>query len=197
MSAAPTPELWSQTEQALLRAERLLAHGLEGIRQEQALRRQDRDRIAFELEQILPQLEGLSAALVEVIEAMSLARQDNQLQRWQGQLQQQLDPLDEGLRLLREQLTTLDQPLEHEQVDAGGDRASIQRERQKQQHLLQLLAHRQKQVMALQVERSALQAQLFAAEQRVAAAAVEEMGEAEITGSADVVDQPITPSIFN
>ena len=189
--SAPTPELWSHTEQALLRAERLLAHGLEGIRREQELRRRDRDRVAFELEQILPQLEGLSAALVDVIEAMAQARQDNQLQRWQGQLQQQLDPLDEGLRLLREQLAVLDQPLEHEQAVAAGDRAAVQRERQKQQQLLQLLAHRQKQVMALQVERSALQAQLFSSEQRLAAAA------GEVSGVVNGSDQPITPSIFN
>lgn len=191
MSAAPTPELWQHTEQALLRAERLLAHGLEGIRRQQQLRRSDRDRIAFELEQLMPPLEGLSAALVEVIEAMAQARQDNQLQRWQGQLQQQLDPLDEGLRLLHEQLVLLDQPLAHEQPEA-----SSRRERQKQQQLVQLLAHRQKQVMALQAERTALRAQLFAAEQRLASlAATQEADDPE--ASPENSDQMITPSIFS
>jgi len=191
MSAAPTPELWPHTEQALLRAERLLAHGLEGIRREHMLRRSDRDRIAFELEQLLPSLEGLSAALVEVIEAMAQARQDNQLQRWQGQLQQQLDPLDEGLRLLREQLVLLDQPLAHEQPDA-----SSRRERQKHQQLVQLLAHRQKQVIALQAERSALRAQLFAAEQRLASfAATQEADDPDASPVSS--DQTITPSIFS
>jgi small-conductance mechanosensitive channel len=191
MSTAPSSEPWPQTEQALLRAERLLAHGLEGIRREQQLRRSDHDRIAFELEQLLPPLEGLSAALVEVIEAMAQARQDNQLQRWQGQLQQQLDPLDEGLRLLREQLVLLDQPLAHEQPEA-----SSRRERQKQQQLVQLLAHRQKQVMALQAERSALRVQLFECEQRlVALAAGHEVGDLE--ASAGFPDQTSTPSIFS
>jgi hypothetical protein len=191
MSAAPTPELWPHTEQALLRAERLLAHGLEGIRRQQQLRRSDRDRIAFELEQLLPPLEGLSAALVEVIEAMAQARQDNQLQRWQGQLQQQLDPLDEGLRLLRQQLVLLDQPLAHEQPDA-----SSRRERQKPQQLMQLLAHRQKQVIALQAERSALRAQLFAAEQQLASLAAGEVADDSEVPPVNS-DQTITPSIFS
>jgi hypothetical protein len=196
MSAAPTPELWQHTEQALLRAERLLAHGLEGIRREQQLRRSDRDRIAFELEQLIPPLEGLSAALVEVIEAMTQARQDNQLLRWQGQLQQQLDPLDEGLRLLREQLVLLDQPLAHDQSDALRDDVSCRRERQKQQQLVQLLAHRQRQVMALQAERSALRAQLFAADQRLASlAAGQEADDPDVTAGSP--DQTITPSIFS
>lgn len=187
MSVAPNAELWSATEQALLRAERLLAHGVEAVRQQQRLRRQDRDQIAFELEQLLQPLEGLSAALVAVIEEMAQHRQDNRLQRWQGQLQQQLDPLDEELLRLREQLALLDQPLGHEQP-AGG--AAGQRQRQKQQQLVDLLAHRQKQVMALQLERSALQLQLFEAEQRLAAFQ-------STDPSAEAGGQPSTPSIFS
>jgi hypothetical protein len=187
MTAAPNAELWTATEQQLLRAERLLAHGVDAVRQQQLLRRQDRDQIAFELQQLLLPLEGLSAALVAVIEEMAQHRQDNRLQRWQGRLQQQLDPLDEELQRLREQVVLLDQPLEHEQSQAS---AAAQRERRKQQQLVELLGHRQKQVMALQLERRALQLQLFEAEQQLAA-----LRGADQTPATD--DQPSTPSIFS
>jgi hypothetical protein len=187
MSVAPNAELWPATEQALLRAERLLAHGVDAVRQQQRLRRLDRNQIAFELEQLLQPLEGLSVALVAVLEEMAQHRQDNRLQRWQGQLQQQLEPLDEELLRLREQLVLLDQPLPQEQPADG---AAGQRQRQKQQQLVSLLAHRQKQVMALQLERSALQLQLFEAEQRLAAFG-------ELDQPAEAGDQPSTPSIFS
>ena len=187
MSVAPNAELWSATEKALLRAERLLAHGVEAVLDQQRLRRQDRNQIAFELEQLLQPLEGLSAALVAVIEEMAQHRQDNRLMRWQGQLQQQLDPLDEELLRLREQLAILDQPLQHEQLADG---PAAKRQRHKQQQMVDLLAHRQKQVMALQLERSALQLQLFEAEQRLAALG----GAAQ---AAEAGDQPSTPSIFS
>ena len=187
MTAAPNADLWAATEQQLLRAERLLAHGVDAVRQQQQLRRHDRDHIAFELDQLLQPLEGLSAALVAVIEEMAQHRQDNRLQRWQGQLQQQLDPLDEELQRLREQLVLLDQPLAHEQPQGG---AAAQRERRKQQQLVELLGHRQKQVMALQLERRSLQMQLFEAEQQLAASTGLEQ-----TSATD--DQPSTPSIFS
>jgi hypothetical protein len=187
MTVSPSYEVWSATERALLRAERLLAHSLDGIRQQQLLRRQDRDQIAFELEQLLQPLEGLSGALVAVIEEMAQHRQDNRLQRWQGQLQQQLDPLDQEVLRLREQLVLLDQPLSHEQPCDG---SAAQRQRHKQQQLVELLAHRQKQVMALQLERSALQLQLFEAEQHLVS-----LGDVEPAALAS--DQPSTPSIFS
>ena len=150
-------DLWQQTSPQLLRAERLLAHCLEALQEARRQRRRDRDRVALELELLLPTVEALTTCLSGVIEELAQDRQDNRLQRWQGQLQQLLTPLDSGTRLLRELLVQLDQPLADE---IGADPGATRAQRQQQQ-LQQLLALRQKQVLQLQAEVSALQAQLF------------------------------------
>lgn len=175
-------DLWPQTAEQLLRAERLLEHSLAGLAQAERQRRADRDRVALELEQLLLPLEQFSQAVVMVIEEMARERQDNRLLRWQGQLQQQLTPLDEGVRSLRELVALLDQPLE-----SGRPDAQEQRERHNRQQLQQLLLQRQKQVVQLQAELNALQRQLFAAQAPAAA-------ESPLP---DGSDQSTMPSIFS
>lgn len=159
MSSSSSP-LWQHTADQLLRAERLLQHSLNGLEQESAHRRQERDRIALELEQMLTPLDALSDGLTRLIDDMARDRQDNRLQRWQGQLQQLLSPLDQGMQLLRELVVQLDHPL---QPAVNGDpqpgRASP--DAQQHQQLALLLALRQKQVLQLQSEVQTLQEQLF------------------------------------
>jgi hypothetical protein len=192
----PSSPHWQRTSAAIVRAERLLAHAVEAIEQERRQRRRDRDALGFELEQMLLTLDSLAAGLVAVIEAMARDRQDNRLQRWQGQLQELLDPLDSALQLCRDELTRLDNPLEHsmETRGPGADGSSTpQRQQQKNQQLTQLLSLRQQQVLELQAECSELQRQLFTQEallHRGPKALSTSQGDGEVT-------QPSTPSIFN
>ena len=154
-------QLWPAHQQALTRAEHLLAHCLQGLRHQHRQRRVDRDRLALDVELLLHPLEQLSSGLVEVIEAMAAHRQDNRLQRWQGQLQRLLDPLDSGMQGLRELLTVLDEPLVTLKADDPAFAAAEARTDQQRQQLLQLLAQRQKQVLEFQAEVTTLQKQLF------------------------------------
>lgn len=201
----PLSPHWQRTSAAIARAERLLTHAVEAVEQERRQRRHDRDALAFELEQLLLPLDSLAAGLVAVIEGMARDRQDNRLQRWQGQLQQLLDPLDSALQQCRDELTCLDQPLQVAPGTPGpGTDGSLttpkqqqgqqqQRTQQQSQQLAQLLALRQQQVLELQAECRELQRQLFAQEallhggpQGLSAS----LGDGEIP-------QPSTPSIFN
>ncbi len=150
-----TSPLWHQTAEQLLRAERLLQHSVNSLDQAAVGRRRERDRIALELEQLLNPLAALSQGLTRLIEEMAGGRQDNRLQRWQGQLQQLLSPLDLGMQMLEELVIQLDQPPDQPSDDP--------RDHQKRQQLQQLLALRQKQVTQMQAEVRSLQQQLFAA----------------------------------
>ena len=154
-----TSPLWHQTAEQLLRAERLLQHSVNSLDQAAVGRRRERDRIALELEQLLNPLADLSQGLTRLIEEMAGGRQDNRLQRWQGQLQQLLSPLDLGREMLEELVIQLDQPLDHLPDQPSRD----SRDHQKRQQLQQLVALRQKQVMQMQAEVRSLQQQLFAA----------------------------------
>ena len=154
-----TSPLWHQTAEQLLRAERLLQHSVNSLDQAALGRRRERDRIALELEQLLNPLADLSQGLTRLIEEMAGGRQDNRLQRWQGQLQQLLSPLDLGRQMLEELVIQLDQPLDHLPDQPSRD----SRDHQKRQQLQQLVALRQKQVMQMQAEVRSLQQQLFAA----------------------------------
>jgi hypothetical protein len=186
--STPDHELWEQAGQLLLRAERLLAHSVEGLREGERRRRRDRDRLALEVEQLLTPLEALSSGLARVIEELAQDRQDNRLQRWQGQLQQLLTPLDSGTQSLKDLLVQLDQPLRHELEAVPGGMREVRR----QEQLQQLLLLRQKQVLQLQSEVSALQAELFSRESGPAPGAGDEPAPAD--GGAF---QGSTPSIFS
>jgi chromosome segregation ATPase len=183
----PTPALWDDTCQALLRAERLLSHSLEGLERGQQQRRHDRHSLALELEQALLPLRELNSGLGGVIEEMAADRQDNRLQRWQGRLQQLLQPMDEGTQRLQELLVLLDQPLP---PATAAEPAAPRALQERVQQLEQLLQRRQKQVLGLQAELQTLQQQLFAAS-------------VSATPSADALppepgeDQSSTPSIFS
>ena len=183
-------QLWPANQQALTRAERLLAHCLEGLRRQRQQRRADRDRLALDVEQVLQPLDQLNAGLVAVIEAMAADRQDNRLQRWQGELQRLLDPLDSGMQGLRELLIVLDEPLASPPVDDSLEAASERRADQQRQQLLQLLAQRQKQVLQLQSELATLQLQVFQSSPADNAAE-------DAPDSAPATDQSGSPSIFS
>jgi hypothetical protein len=171
--------------QQLERAERLISHCIHALEEAEQRRRQDRQRLAFEVEQTLLPLDQLSGGLSSVIEAMAADRQDNRLQRWQGQLQQLLDPLDSSLQVLRDLIVMLD----HDPMPAS-TAASPTRE-PKSQQLLQLLARRQKQVLDLSTQVIELRQQLFDLEQ-----SPDPKPAAEPT-TASAAGQPSTPSIFS
>jgi len=80
---------------------------------------------------------------------MGEVRQDNRIQRWQGELQALLTPVDEAELQLQELLLQLEQPgPDHWQgLDLSQARPAIQR-----LQLQQLLARRQRQVQELQAE---------------------------------------------
>lgn len=190
----------SPLDQLLLRAERLLEHSIAGLHEQESRRRRDRDQVGFALEQLLQPLEQLSGGLSRMIEEMAQHRQDNRLQRWQGQLQQLLTPLDVSQQELRELVVLLDQPLDQLQTQSEQsptDLRSRAGEQQKRLQLVQLLALRQKQMGQLQSEVVALQRQLFESQQLLSQL---QASEAPLGASLDEFsgeDQARVPSIFN
>jgi chromosome segregation ATPase len=190
----------SPLDQLLLRAERLLEHSIAGLHEQESRRRRDRDQVGFALEQLLQPLEQLSGGLSRMIEEMAQHRQDNRLQRWQGQLQQLLTPLDVSQQELRELVVLLDQPLDQLQTQSEQsptDLRSHAGEQQKRLQLVQLLALRQKQMGQLQSEVVALQRQLFESQQLLSQL---QASEAPLGASLDEFsgeDQARVPSIFN
>jgi hypothetical protein len=173
------------TSPQLERAERLISHCLSALEQAEQRRSQDRQRLAFEVEQLLLPLDQLSGGLSGVIESMAADRQDNRLQRWQGQLQQLLDPLDSSLQLLRDLRVTL----EHDPKPAPATTSTPQQ--QKSEQLLQLLALRQKQVLQLESQVIELRQQLFDLQQRPEPEATAEPAKEPAAAQAN------TPSIFS
>lgn len=151
--------LWPQAEAELIRAERLLQRSLQQLESEGGRQQQQRARIGLELERILAPLQRLSAGLGGLIEAMAADRQDNRSQRWQGQLQELLLPLDAACLQLQELLVQLDQPA---QVPAANGEGAGGREAVQRLQLQQLLALRQRQVLQQQAELAELRRQLFA-----------------------------------
>jgi hypothetical protein len=151
--------LWPQAEAELIRAERLLQRSLLQLESEGGRQQQQRARIGLELERILAPLQRLSAGLGGLIEAMAADRQDNRSQRWQGQLQELLLPLDAACLQLQELLVQLDQPA---QVPAANGEGAGGREAVQRLQLQQLLALRQRQVLQQQAELAELRRQLFA-----------------------------------
>jgi hypothetical protein len=121
---------------------------------------QERARVGLELEQALEPLQQLCAGLGLVIEAMAQERQDNRIQRWQGELQQLLLPVDEAQLQLQQVLLQLEMPLAEAWYgkDLREARPMIQR-----LQLQQLLAQRQRQVQQLQAEVRQLRGELFLA----------------------------------
>lgn len=150
--------LWQSTEREFLRAERLIERAVERLQAQGAQHQQERARVGLELERALAPIQTLSAGLQQVIEAMALQRQDNRIQRWQGELQSLLTPMEEAERQLQELLLQLEQPTPdqwHGQPVAEA-RPAIQR-----LQLQQLLAQRQRQVQQLQAELKELRQQCW------------------------------------
>jgi polyhydroxyalkanoate synthesis regulator phasin len=116
---------------------------------------------------------------------MSLQRQDNRIQRWQGELQGLLTPVEEAERQLQELLLQLEHPTPeqwHGQPLAEA-RPVIQR-----LQLQQLLAQRQRQVQQLQAELRQLRQQCWSLQ-----------GSAAMQGqeaSEEVAPMPAIPPIF-
>lgn len=182
---------WQQVEQEFSRAERLLEAACLQIQEHGEQTHQERARVGLELEQALAPLQQLSADLGLVIEAMAQERQDNRMQRWQGELQQLLLPVDEAQLQLQQVLLQLDLPLaEAWQGQAPREARSLFKRLQ----LHQLLAQRQRQVQQLQAEVRELRGDLFQALSRQPLLA-------EGTGSddADSATEPsdAIPSIFS
>lgn len=155
-----TNDLWLNANNQFLRAERLLEHCLLKLNKSEAERQQGLNKVAFELEQLLPPLIQLNEGIEIIITEMSVDRQDNRLQRWQGQLQQLLTPLDNGKQNLQELVEKLDQSI-NSGKNLSNNSIPLQREERKRNQLQELLALRQKQVLQLQAEVSELQKQLF------------------------------------
>ena len=190
----------SPLDQLLLRAERLLEHSIAGLHEQESRRRRDRDQVGFALEQLLQPLEKLSGGLSRMIEEMAQHRQDNRLQRWQGQLQQLLTPLDVSQQELRELVVLLDQPLDQLQTQSEKsptDLRSRAGEQQKRLQLVQLLALRQKQMGQLQSEVVALQRQLFESQQLLSQLQASAVPLGSSLDESSGEDQARVPSIFN
>lgn len=190
----------SPLDQLLLRAERLLVHSIAGLHEQESRRRRDRDQVGFALEQLLQPLEQLSGGLSRMIEEMAQHRQDNRLQRWQGQLQQLLTPLDVSQQELRELFVLLDQPLDQLQTQSEKsptDLRSRAGEQQKRLQLVQLLALRQKQMGQLQSEVVALQRQLFESQQLLSQLQASAVPLGSSLDESSGEDQARVPSIFN
>lgn len=190
----------SPLDQLLLRAERLLEHSIAGLHEQESRRRRDRDQVGFALEQLLQPLEQLSGGLSRMIEEMAQHRQDNRLQRWQGQLQQLLTPLDVSQQELRELVVLLDQPLDQLQTQSEKsptDLRSRAGEQQKRLQLVQLLALRQKQMGQLQSEVVALQRQLFESQQLLSQLQASAVPLGSSLDESSGEDQARVPSIFN
>ena len=141
--------LWHNTEREFLRAERLIERAVDQLQAQGMQHQQERARVGLELERALAPIQSLSAGLQQVIETMAQQRQENRLQRWQGQLQNLLIPVDEAELQLQELLLQLEQPTsEHWQGQPLAEaRPAIQR-----LQLQQLLSQRQRQVQQLQAE---------------------------------------------
>jgi hypothetical protein len=150
--------LWPTTESLLLRAERLLERSIQQLEEKSERHDQHKSRVALELERILAPLQQLNQGLGTVIENMAHERQDNRSQRWQGQLQDLMTPLDSAILLLQEVLIQLEEPADSQA--SGGDVVSARARGQRLQ-LQQLLALRQRQVLELQAEVQALRKELF------------------------------------
>lgn len=141
--------LWQSTEREFLRAERLIGRAVDQLQAQGVQHQQERARVGLELERALAPIQSLSAGLQQVIETMAQQRQDNLIQRWQGELQGLLMPVDEAERQLQELLLQLEQPTpDHWQGQPLAEaRPAIQR-----LQLQQLLSQRQRQVQQLQAE---------------------------------------------
>lgn len=190
----------SPLDQLLLRAERLLEHSIAGLHEQESRRRRDRDQVGFALEQLLQPLEQLSGGLSRMIEEMAQHRQDNRLQRWQGQLQQLLAPLDVSQQELRELVVLLDQPLDQLQDQSEQSPTELRSragEQQKRLQLVQLLALRQKQMGQLQSEVVALQRQLFESQQLLSQLQASAVPLGSSLDESPGEDQARVPSIFN
>lgn len=190
----------SPLDQLLLRAERLLEHSIAGLHEQESRRRRDRDQVGFALEQLLQPLEQLSGGLSRMIEEMAQHRQDNRLQRWQGQLQQLLTPLDVSQQELRELVVLLDQPLDQLQDQSEQSPTELRSragEQQKRLQLVQLLALRQKQMGQLQSEVVALQRQLFESQQLLSQLQASAVPLGSSLDESSGEDQARVPSIFN
>ena len=153
------PSLWSETETQLTRAERLLQRALNQLELDGDRRQRQFAGVAFEVERILAPLQAVNAGLGAVIEAMALERQDSLSQRWQGQLQELLIPMDGALLQIQELLLQLERPDDWRlnpsasgPAQQGGQRLQLQ----------QLLAVRQRQVLQQQAELAELRRRLFA-----------------------------------
>ena len=149
MTESSRDPLWQSAEREFLRAERLIERAVEQLQHQAARHQQERARVGLELERALEPLQAFSAGVQQVIEAMAQDRQDNRIQRWQGELQSLLAPVDEAERLVQELLLQLEQPTpDHwEGKPFQESRPAIQR-----LQLQQLLAQRQRQVQQLQAE---------------------------------------------
>ena len=141
----------TQLEPLLLRAELLLERAV-------ALRTHDQDKrsrelawVALELERCGQPLQTLGLTLEDLIEQIGAQRQDSASQRWQAQLQQGFQQLHSVNLRIEELLMAL----ETNQLPTQ-DRPLVERpERQ----LQELLARRQRQVVALEAEVKELRAQ--------------------------------------
>lgn len=151
---------WHLAEREFSRAERLLEAACLQLQEHGEQNQQERARVGLELEQALEPLQQLVAGLGLVIEAMAQERQDNRIQRWQGELQQLLLPVDEAQLQLQQVLLQLEMPLAEawQGKDLREARPMIQR-----LQLQQLLAQRQRQVQQLQAEVRQLRGELFLA----------------------------------
>ncbi len=149
MTEISSDPLWQRSERQFLRAERLIERAVEHLDVQGAQHQQERARVGLELERVLSPLQAFSAGMLQVIESMAQQRQDNRIQRWQGELQNLLMPLDEAELQLQELLLQLEQPTpEYWQGKPLQEaRPAIQR-----LQLQQLLAQRQRQVQQLQAE---------------------------------------------
>ena len=158
MSEFSRHPIWQSTERELLRAERLIERSVEQLEAHEDRQRHERARLGLEIERALQPLQALSAGLSVMIEAMAEIRQDNRIQRWQGELQALLVPVDEAELQLQELLLQLEQPGADpwQGQDLSRARPAIQR-----QQLQQLLARRQRQVQQLQAEVRELRSQLW------------------------------------
>ena len=179
--------LWPKTEAELLRAERLLQRSVQQLASEEHSQQQHLARVGLELERVLAPLQRLSSGLGGLIEAMAAERQDNLSQRWQGQLQELLLPLDEACLQLQELLVQLDHPSQLARMGEGSTgRDTVQR-----QKLQQLLALRQRQVLQHQAELTELRQRLFAQQ----SSGLGDAQSAEIDSEREI-DDPALPSIF-
>jgi hypothetical protein len=151
---------WQRVEQEFSRAERLLEAACLKLQEHGEQNQQERARVGLELEQALAPLQQLCAGLGQVIEAMAQERQDNRIQRWQGELQQLLLPVDEAQLQLQQVILQLEMPLA--QAWQGKPLRESRPMIQKLQ-LQQLLAQRQRQVQQLQAEVRQLRGELFLA----------------------------------